>query len=166
MCMTTEISIEIENSERFRRQVEDGTNDPLTVLDIYVGDEHVKGGSTYVTRTLVETLEAVEGIIDNEKQIIEYSGGPSYLVFEPRDDKTMWVTGCGSIEAAKNPDERLSIDTTVEVDKYSWVVELVRTAEEYYVCIHDLNPTLDGTESIRRLQNRITNVKEQLGIDK
>lgn len=157
----SEIEIEIEVSERFRQQVEGGANDPLAVMDVYVDSTHVKGGSSYMTLTLVEALEAIEGILNDEKRIIEYSGGPSYLVFEPRDDETIWITGCGSLEAAENPDERLSIDTTVKADKQAWVSELVGTAEEYYYIIIEINPALEGTESLRRLQDRIIGAKEQ-----
>lgn len=162
--MTNDINIEVGNNERFRQQVEDGTNDPFTILDIYVGGEHVKGGNSYVTRTLVETLEAVERILNNEKEVVVYSGGPSYLVFEPHDEKTVSVTGCGTLEAAENPEERLSIDKTVVVDKKSWVLELIHTAEEYHKRVLGINPNLEDTKSLRRLRDAISDTKEYLDV--
>lgn len=161
----TDVTIEIEDTERFQRQVRDGVANPLTVMNIYKGDEQVKGGDSFMTLTVIELLDAVEEILAGEKQIVEYSGGPSYLVFEPQDDKKILVTGCGSIEVAENPTERLSVDTTVEVDKQSWIVELVRTAEEYYDRIVELNPTLEDAESVQRLRRRISDVNQSAKVD-
>lgn len=161
----TNVTIEIEDTKRFRKQVREGTPDPLTVMNVYVGGEQVKSGDSFMTLTVIELLDAVEGILAGEKQIVEYSGGPSYLVFEPRDDKNISVTGCGSIEAAENPAERLSVDTTVEVDEQSWIVELVRAAEEYYDRILELNPTLEDAKSVRCLRRRISDVEESVNVD-
>lgn len=161
----TDVTIEIENTERFRKQVREGNADPLTVMNVIVRGEQVKGGDSFMTLTVIELLDAVEGMLASEKQIVEYSGGPSYLVFEPRDDKNILITGWGSIEVAENPVGRLSADTTVEVDKQSWVVELVRTAEEYYDRILELNPTLEDAESVQRLRRRISDVEEGVNVD-
>lgn len=158
----TDVTIEIEYGDRFRQQVEDGSADPLTIMDVYVDGEQVKDGDSFISRTVAELLEVVGDIFADEKQVIEYTGGPTYLVFEPRDEETMFVTGCGDHEAAYNPDKRLSVDTTAIVDKQVWVAELVRVAEEHFEKIVELNPDLRDDAFLQRIQSGITNAKQYL----
>ncbi len=160
--MMTDITIEIDYGEGFERQIKSGTADPIVVMSVYIGGKEVKKADSFMSRTIAELLEAVDSIFAGEKQIIEYTGGPTYLVFEPRDEETIFVTGCGGYEAAHNPEERLSIDTTAICDKRAWVTELVREAEEYREKILNLNPELEDDMFLQRIQASIANANRYL----
>lgn len=160
-----DVSIEIVYGAGFRRQVtEQDEADPLTTMKIKVGEIYVVGGpepghgsGDYMTNNLIEQFNAIERVREGERYILEFSTGPSFLVFEPMDGSIM-VTGCVSIEGARDPKKRHSVDTTGVVSLDAWIDEVVRVAKEYSQALVDANPSLQSSSELQLLRETINKV--------
>src|SRR6056297_2965097 len=126
--MTSEdISIEIDYGSRFQERVAERNNpDPLLGMKVRANGTFVLGDETHAAKDSISTnltvqLEATEQILDNEKTVIDYMNGPMWLVFEPHDEEIVKITGCATIEGVRDPEQRLSVDTTVLVPKNNWI---------------------------------------------
>lgn len=166
--MKDNVSIELRYDSDFRQSViERNRSDPLTGMKIKVDDTYVFGdeehvNSDYMSTNLTVQLEAVEKILADEKASIEFANGPMWLVFEPHDEETVKVTGCSTFEGVHDPEQRLSADTTAVVSKTAWVGELIRTAEQFYEKVVDLNPDLENDQILQGLRTEIPKAKEHL----
>ncbi len=161
------VSIELQYDSEFQESVTKRERpDPIVRTRVKVGDTYVFGdenymNSGYMTTNLIVQLGELRKILADEKVVIEYENGPMWLVFEPHDEDSVKLTGCATIEGVRNPDQRLSVDTSAVVAKKEWVSELIETAENFYETVIDLNPSLEDNQMIQRLQKEITDAKRR-----
>jgi len=164
----TTVEIEIQCNERFRQQVvEKSDADPLSGVKIRSNETYVLGGESsvagdYTTSNLIAQHYAISDILNNRTHPVEFFDGPVWLVFEPVNDRLVSLTGCHTIEGVRDPEQRLSVDTTVIVTKHAWITELVRATEEYSNTILDLNPALSENQIFQELQDALAGTRERL----
>ncbi|MFC7047154.1 hypothetical protein ACFQH6_18705 [Halobacteriaceae archaeon GCM10025711] len=162
------MTIEIQYDDRFSEQVaEKHDSNPLAGMKIRVGDEYVLGGpstaaSDYVTENLTAQLHAAPAIVADQTQVIEFHGGPVWLVLEPRDEQSIALTGCHTYAGVENPDKRLSTDTTRAVTKRAWLSELVRATRAYHEQLTGLHPSLAGSEDVQALREALQTAERTL----
>lgn len=164
------IQIEIGHGEQFTEQVvEEDHHDPYGYLKIRVDDSYLIGSEdshvgVWITTDLIRLLAQTEAVFADEKDVVAFDNGPSYLVVEPSDegDKTVNVTHCLLYSGVEDPDQRLPIEETFTIPKRGWTTELVQTAEEYYEEITDMNPKLEDNEFVQELRDEMASAKDLL----
>lgn len=162
--------MEISPGERFTEQiVEESHHDPYGHLKIRVNQSYLVGSEdthvgVWITTDLIRLLAQTEAIFANEKDVVAFDNGPSYLVAEPTDGTTgtVNVTRCLLYSGVEDPDERLPIEETFTVSKRAWTEELVRVAEEYLEQVTELNPDIEDNQYIQELRDEIAGAKARL----
>lgn len=164
------IQIELIRGERFTEQVvEKGDSDPYGHLKIRVNGSDLVGSEdtnvgVWITTDLIRLLAQTEAVFEDEKDVVAFDNGPSYLVTEPsgESEARMNVTHCLLYSGVDNPDKRLPIEETFKISKREWTEELVRVADTYLEELTELNPDLKDSEIVKELQEEIADAKERL----
>lgn len=162
-----DVSVKIDYGSQFRERVAERENpDPLLGMKVRADCVFILGDETHTAKDSISTnltvqLESTEQILADERAVVEYMNGPMWLVFEPHDKETVKITGCTTIEGVRDPEQRLSVDTSVLVSKTAWISELIETAEEFHQKVIELNPDLEDDQILRRLRREIEAAKEQ-----
>lgn len=160
------IELSIKYDEEFKQQVTgDGRSyNPLANLIIRVGDTAISGpekGYTgvYLLNFLGEALDAVEKMRQDEKKIIMTGDGPTYIVFEPKNENEVVFAECFTKSGAEEPEERLSIEPEVVVSKQALIEEILRFSTEVIDEIISLDPDVANHNQIREFREYLQEIK-------
>ncbi len=109
-------TIELYYDEKHRQQIiEEEYPDSWMVIGVTVGGTDLWNVEYEVTGVacsiVLQLLESIGVPISGERYIIELEYGPSWIDVGPRDERSVNVAKCVTIAGARNPDERLDIDT-------------------------------------------------------
>ncbi|MHC3439988.1 hypothetical protein ACYJ1Y_18415 [Natrialbaceae archaeon A-gly3] len=103
--------------QQYREQVSKGNPDrwidmslSATGEDIYGGSRGVVTGSACII--VLDLLDSIEAIRSDDRGIITYDDGPSWLSIAKRDESTVEIEACHTLKGAKSPKNRLDISRT------------------------------------------------------
>lgn len=162
------VNIQFEFGQRFRRQVEKGSTDPLTGMIIQIDGDYIFGNaerdwwnSSYMSTTLLELLEATDDIKRGNSRVVEFANGPTHLVLEPQNKHSVSITGCLTMECIQNPENRTETEVSRTVLIEDWTTELLRAAKEFYKQVLSTNPSAGEKDELSTLHRAIDETIER-----
>ncbi len=153
-------TIDFQYERSYRVSVEDGDPDSWIAVAIAIGDTYIWGGPNsgvtgFACGIVLNLLETVDAALLDERYVVEFEWGPSWMVVEPRNDASVTVSRASTLKGARNPDERLEVDTARPVTKRAWIEEVVDTAREFHGTILEMNPDLRTRGVMQQLRRKI-----------
>ncbi|NEU59205.1 hypothetical protein [Halorussus sp. MSC15.2] len=133
-------------------------------MKIRAGDTAISGpekGYTgvYLLNFLGEALDAVKKIRQDEKKIIMTGDGPTYIVFESKNENEVVFAKCFTKSGAEESEERLSIEPEVVVSKQALIEEILRFSTEAINKIISLDPNVTNHNQIREFREHLQEIK-------
>jgi hypothetical protein len=157
--------IKFHYDNEYRQKVVDGQYaGDWIVVAIAVGETCIYGcqnrGVTGLSRSIVfQLLESVDAALADERYIIEFEYGPDWMVVEPWAENAVNIAKCATLMGARNPEKRLDIDISRPVTKRGWITEVIKTAQDFYDTIVDLNAEFRNYEGMIEMKNEIDRIK-------
>ncbi|UOO96434.1 hypothetical protein MUK72_06945 [Halococcus dombrowskii] len=133
----------------------------ITVGSTYIYGCQNQGITGLASGIVLQLLESIDAVLSDEQYILEFEYGPTWMVVEPWNEDTINVSRATTMEGARNPDERLDIDTSRPITKQGWIKAVIDTAQEFHDTIIDMNPSLRDQEEMVEIQNEIHRVEEE-----
>lgn len=158
-------TIELHYSGKYENKViNEDEPDSWIEISISVGDTYIYGNSEsgvtgFACGAIISFLDSVEAIIENRQYIVEFEYGPTWLALDPLDDDTINVAKSVTLKGAKNPRERLEVDTSRQVKKGAWIDAVLEAARRFYDIVVDLNPELKNREVMEKIRTEIEGVE-------
>lgn len=160
------MTITFHYDSEYRRRVSDEQNpDGWIEVSIAVGGTYIWGGSNsgvtgFACGIVLNLLDSVDAVLSDTRQIIEFEFGPSWLVVEPWDDEAVNVAKSSTLMGARNPDDRLDIDTSCPVSQEAWIEEVITTARDFHETVIAMNPSLRDREVMKQIREEIDRAEE------
>lgn len=154
------------DSDYRQRVVEDHRPDSWIEISVAVGETYIwgdpEGGVTGSACGIVlNLLETVNTVLADERRIIEFEYGPSWMVVEPWDDEAVNVSKSSTLMGAQNPDKRLDIDTARPVRKQAWIDEVIATARDFHDSVLEMNSELQSRAVMAQIRAEIDSAEER-----
>lgn len=154
------VSIHFEYDEQYREQaVQESEPDSWIQVRVQIGNTDIYGGSEsavtgFACGIVLNLLDSVEAIQRNQRHVIEFEYGPTWLSLDVVDDCTVEVAACHTYEGAKNPKERIDVDRVETVRKEAWREAVLELAHEFENTVTDMNDGLEDHPAIDQIQER------------
>ncbi len=121
--------------------------------DIYGGSRGVVTGSACVI--VLDLLDSIEAIRSNDRGIITFDDGPSWLSIAKYDESTVEIAACHTLKGAKNPKNRLDISRTTVVTQQAWEEAVLEFSRKFSDKVTDINPSLSNHETIEQIREKV-----------
>lgn len=165
---TESVAIGFTYDRQYRENVvRDGEPDSWIDISIRVGETYIYGDENsgvtgFACNTVLNFLDSVTALLHDEKFVVEFDYGPSWLLLEPTSEKTIAITRCSTPAAVSDPDKRLDVDITGQTSKRNWAREVVRSADEFQGTVIDWNPELRTSDELTTIRTKVSDCKELL----
>ncbi|QSX00514.1 hypothetical protein [Haloterrigena alkaliphila] len=159
-------TITFHYDSEYRQRVSEKQNpDGWIEVSIAVGETYIWGSSDggvtgFACGIVLNLLDSVDAVLSDERYIIEFEFGPSWMVVEPWDDEAVNVAKSSTLMGARNPDDRLDIDTSRPVLKEAWIEEVVETARDFHDTVIGMNPNLRTRDVMEQIREEIARAEE------
>lgn len=121
--------------------------------DIYGGSRGVVTGSACII--VLDLLDSIEGLRSNDRGIITFDDGPSWLSIAKCDESTVEIAACHTLKGAKSPKNRLDISQTIVVTQQAWEEAVLELSRKFYGKVTDINPHIRNDEIIEQIREKI-----------
>lgn len=167
MSPPTTATITFHYDSEYRQRVSEKQNpDEWIEVSIAVGETYIWGGpdggvTGFACGIVLNLLDSVDAVLSDERHVIEFEFGPSWMVVEPWNDEAVNVAKSSTVMGARNPDNRLDIDTSRPVLKEAWIEEVVETAHDFHDTVLEMNPGLRSRDVMEQIREEIDRAEER-----
>ena len=153
--------IEFDFNKKYRERVVT-ENAPDSWIEIiislnstYIYSDKREGVTGFACAAVRQFLDSVDSVLADERHVIEFEFGPSWLALDPRDRDSISVVQCTTLRRAENPSERRDIFTPYPVTKQAWITGVLKAAKEFHERVLELNPELEDRKVLKQIREKI-----------
>ncbi|MFA9427262.1 hypothetical protein [Natronorubrum sp. A-ect3] len=156
----TNVEIKFHYNQQYREHVSKGSPDRWIDMSLSAAGEDIYGGSRGIVTgsaciVVLDLLDSIESIRSNDRGIITFDDGPSWLSIAKCDESTVEIAACHTLKGAKSPKNRLDISRTTVVTQQAWEEAVVELSREFYQKITKINPDLQNHETVEQIREKI-----------
>lgn len=163
-AVSAEIRFRLDES--YRQSVRDGDLDDWIQTAVAVGGTWIYGSAEegvtgHACTTALGLIDSVRAARSDERYVIEFEFGPTWLVVEPRTERSITVTKSVTYAGTTDPEQRLDVDTSRPVTKTAWRDAVVDATQTLHETVIEENPALEADDSLERIRAEIDRMRER-----
>jgi len=158
-------SIEFRYDSEYRQKAREGEPNEWIAVSIAVDETYIygdpDGGVTGSACEIVhQFLESIEATVADERYVVEFEFGPTWLVVEPSNGDAVNVSSCSVPQGRHDPSERLDIDMSRPITKQGWIDSVIDAAEDFHDTVVDIGPDLYDHSVMVQVREDIAHAKD------